>query len=98
MLGLKSESRDEDKGGLRDELKQRALKKGFMELSGGRNVITVGSLRVAMAKKGGGGGEDDDLALRRFIESRGGTLREGLSFEQFRHAYEEGRGSVAGGR
>eukprot|EP00519_Triparma_laevis_P010407 CAMPEP_0182500170 /NCGR_PEP_ID=MMETSP1321-20130603/8548_1 /TAXON_ID=91990 /ORGANISM="Bolidomonas sp., Strain RCC1657" /LENGTH=201 /DNA_ID=CAMNT_0024704517 /DNA_START=114 /DNA_END=719 /DNA_ORIENTATION=- len=50
-----------------------------------------------MAKKGGRPGEDDDLEMKRFIESRGGSLREGLTFSQFQKAYEEGRGSVTGG-
>ncbi|GMH77361.1 hypothetical protein TrST_g9172, partial [Triparma strigata] len=97
LVGLGRGDEEGVDGGLRGELKKRALKKGFMELSGGRDTITISSLRVAMAKKGGRPGEDDDLEMKRFIESRGGSLREGLTFSQFQKAYEEGRGSVTGG-
>ncbi|GMH61976.1 hypothetical protein TL16_g03382 [Triparma laevis f. inornata] len=97
LVGMGGRGGEEGGGGLRGELKNRAVKKGFVELSGGRDTITIGSLRVAMAKKGGRVGEDEDLEMKRFIKSRGGSLRVGLSLSQFQKAYEEGRGSVTGG-
>ncbi|GMH48764.1 hypothetical protein TrRE_jg2096, partial [Triparma retinervis] len=94
LLGMSAERGDDT---LRDELRGSALKRGFKELSGGRDRITMGSLRVAMAKRGDSGGEAEDEALRTFIESRGGNVRDGLTERQFNDAYKSGRGGVVGG-
>ena len=94
LLGLgRAEGGDET---LRDELRNRALRKGFEELSGGKDRITMGSLRVALARRGGGGDNSDD-ALRSFIVSRGGSVRDGLSESQFVDAYNDGKGDAVGG-
>ncbi|GMI35898.1 hypothetical protein TrCOL_g8668, partial [Triparma columacea] len=95
LLGVSAERGGDDT--LRDELRGSALKRGFKELSGGKDRITMGSLRVAMAKRGDSGGAAEDEALRTFIESRGGNIRDGLTEKQFNDAYESGRGGIAGG-
>ena len=96
LLGLKAEQGQGDES-LRDEMRGRALKRGFKELSGGRDKITMGSLRAAIVKRGDGGGDAEDEALRMFIESRGGSVRDGLTERQFVEAYEDGKGGVVGG-